>query len=219
MRYTLILLTMLLGPVLPAKAEVSIGIGINIPVYPEFVRVPSYPVYYAPRVGYNLFFYDGLYWAYYNDNWYASSWYDGPWGMVSPMYVPVYVLRVPVRYYRRPPAYFYGWPRDAAPRWDQYYGRQWHEERRDWDTWNHRYSPAPAPLPVYQRQYSGNKYPRVEQQPVIRGEHYHYQPSSPVARQHYEQESAHADNKGGKQGHGKGHDDNKGGHNDQGRND
>ena len=92
MRYTIILSSMLLGPCVPANAQVTItfgvpsqSIGINMPVYPEFQRVPSYPVYYAPQVGFNLFFYDGMYWAYQNDNWYASSWYNGPWGMVSPM--------------------------------------------------------------------------------------------------------------------------------------
>ena len=216
MRYTIILLTMLLGPVFPANAQVSIAIGtpnvsigVNMPVYPEFVRVPSYPVYYAPRVGLNLFFYDGLYWAYHEDNWYASSWYNGPWGMVPPMYVPVYVLRVPVRYYRYPPPYFRGWPMDAPPRWGQHYGKHWEKERHGWDNWNRYSVPAPAPLPVYQRQYSGDRYPRYEQQPVIRGEYYHYQPSDPVARQQYERETEHSkqqshkDSKPGK-GNGKG---------------
>jgi len=196
MRYILILLSLLLGPVLPAHSEVSIGIGtpnlsigINLPGYPEFARVPGYPVYYAPRASFNLFFYDGLYWAYYGDNWYASSWYNGPWGLVSPMYVPVYVLRVPVGYYRAPPPYFRGWPHDAPPRWGQYYGNHWEQERHGWDDWNRKYAPAPAPLPVYQRQYSGNRYPHADQQPMYRSEHYHYQPSDPVIRQYYEQEN------------------------------
>ena len=199
MRYIIVLSTMLLGSVLPATAQVSVAIGVpgvsigvNMPVYPEFVRVPSYPVYYAPRVGLNLFFYDGLYWAYHEDNWYASSWYNGPWGMVPPMYVPVYVLRVPVRYYRYPPPYFYGWPKDAPPRWGQRYGKHWEQDRHGWDTWNHYATPGPAPLPVYQRQYSGDRYPGVDQQPMIRGEYYHYQPSDPVARQHYERETEHS---------------------------
>ena len=52
MRYALIVLWMLVGPVSAAYAQVSIGIGlpgvsigINLPVYPELVRVPGYPVY------------------------------------------------------------------------------------------------------------------------------------------------------------------------------
>ena len=63
-----------------ATAQVSIGIGlpgvsigINLPSYPQLVVVPDYPVYYAPSGDVNLFFYDGMYWAYQRDNWYASS--------------------------------------------------------------------------------------------------------------------------------------------------
>ncbi len=199
MRYMLVVLSMLLGSVIPANAQVSIGIGfpnvsigINLPVYPEFVRVPNYPVYYAPQVGFNLFFYDGLYWAYQDDNWYASSWYNGPWGLVGPQYVPVYILRVPVAYYRQPPPYFYGWPKNAPPRWGQHYGKHWEQERQDWDHWNPNSVPPPAPLPLYQKQYSGDRYPRVEQQSVIRSENYRYQPSDPVVRQRYEQEAAYS---------------------------
>lgn len=33
------------------------------PAYPDLVQVPGYPVYYAPRVNENLFFYDGQYWV------------------------------------------------------------------------------------------------------------------------------------------------------------
>src|SRR5512141_3076687 len=97
-----------------AQVGVAIGVpganvGINVPVYPQLVRVPGYPVYYAPQTNANYFFYDGMYWIYEQDNWYASSWYNGPWQFVSPDAVPVYVLRVPVRYYRQPPAYFSSW--------------------------------------------------------------------------------------------------------------
>jgi len=224
MRCTLILSSMLLASTLPANAQMSVAIGtpnasigINLPVYPEFVRVPSYPVYYAPRVGLNLFFYDGLYWAYHDDNWYASSWYNGPWGLVSPMYVPAYVLRVPVRYYRYPPPYFRGWPKDAPPRWGHHYGKHWKHERRGWDDWDLHYVPVPAPLPVYQRQYTGDRYPRMEQQPLIRSEYYRYQPSDPVARQRYEQEAEHSkQNQHQDSGHGNGHGNGKGKDDDQG---
>ncbi len=227
MRYILILFSLLLGSALPANAQVSIGIGtpnlsigINMPGYPEFARVPGYPVYYAPRVGLNLFFYDGLYWAYQGDNWYASSWYNGPWGMVSPMYVPAYVLRVPVRYYRVPPPYFRGWPKDGPPHWDKHYGKHWEQERHGWDHWDRNYAPRAAPLPVYQQHYSGNRYPHADQQPMYRGEYYHYQPSDPVVRQYYEQETVrykqHAQ-KESKGGNGQGND--KGKKNGQGHDD
>ena len=96
MRYVLVVLWMMLGAVPAAMAQVSIGIGlpgvsigINLPVYPELVQVPGYPVYYAPRMNSNYFFYDGMYWVYQEDNWYASSWYNGPWGLVDPEGVPL----------------------------------------------------------------------------------------------------------------------------------
>lgn len=178
----------------PSSAEVSIGIGfpnvsigINLPLFPELVQVPDYPVYYAPRLDANYFFYDGMYWVFQNDNWYASSWYNGPWGLVYPEDVPLFVLRIPVRYYRQPPAYFRGWGYDAPPRWGDHWGHDWDQRRRGWDRWNRGAAPAPAPLPAYQRQYSGNRYPRhVEQQYELNRQNYRYQPNDPVVRQHYQ---------------------------------
>src|SRR5450631_395073 len=97
----------------PAFSQISFGvglpsvsIGLNVPAFPRLTLVPGYPVYYAPSVGGNLFFYDGLYWSLNGDRWYSSSWYNGPWNMVEANAVPEYLWRVPVRYYRRPPAYF-----------------------------------------------------------------------------------------------------------------
>lgn len=177
-----------------AEAQVSIGIGlpnvsigINLPLYPQLVRVPGYPVYYAPQVAANYFFYDGMYWVFYDDSWYASTWYNGPWGLVAPELVPVYILRVPVRYYRRPPPYFYGWRASAPPRWGDHWGAQWTQRRSGWDRWDRKVVPSPAPLPSYQRYYSGKWYPHVEQQPNVRSRHYQYQPRSPMIRQHYQQ--------------------------------
>ncbi len=199
MRCAIILSSLLIGAALPAYAQVTIAfgvpsqsIGMNMPTYPDFQRVPKYPVYYAPQANSNLFFYDGMYWAYQKDNWYRSSWYNGPWHKVSRKHVPNYILRVPVRYYRHPPQYFRGWSNDAPPRWGQYYGAEWEQERHGWDTWDRRSAPPPAPLPVYQRQYYGDRYPQYEQQPVIRSQYYQYQPSDPVVRQHYHEEEVQA---------------------------
>jgi hypothetical protein len=193
-------LAMLLCGVTSAPAQVSVGIGhpsvnigINLPVYPQLVPVPSYPVYYAPRVGGNYFFYDGMYWVYERDNWYASSWYNGPWAAVGPEYVPAYVLRVPVRYYRQPPAYFRGWRADAPPRWGAHWGRDWEARRGGWDRWNRNAVPARAPLPLYQRQYAGDRYPRaVEQQYTLRIQNYRYQPRDVVVRGHFKEQVAKA---------------------------
>jgi hypothetical protein len=187
--------SLLLGSVAPAAAQVSIGIGlpqvsigINIPVFPEFARVPGYPVYYAPGLNANYFFYDGMYWVYQADNWYASSWYNGPWGPVAPVIVPAYLLRVPVRYYRQPPRHFHQWQADAPPHWGEHWGHDWEQRRRGWDQWDRSSSRRPAPLPVYQREYSGDRYPDVKKQGVVRTEHYPYRPRKAVVRRHYEAE-------------------------------
>ena len=195
MRHLLVALSLLVGSATSASAQVNVGIGlpgvqigINVPVYPELVLVPGYPVYYDPRADSNYFFYDGVYWVYQGDNWYASSWYNGPWRLVRPEHVPLYVLRVPVRYYRAPPPYFRGWHDDAPPRWGEHWGCGWERRRVGWDRWDRRAAPRPAPLPVYQRQYSGDRYPReLEHQHSIRSEQYRYRPREAEARQHYQQ--------------------------------
>lgn len=194
-RNVILVLGVLMAPLAASAAEVSIGIrtpnvsiGINLPAYPQLVRVPGYPVYYAPQLNVNYFFYDGLYWVFHADNWYASSWYNGPWWFVDSYAVPVYILRIPVRYYRQPPSYFRGWRVDAPPRWQENWGRDWEQRRSGWDQWDRRAAPAPAPLPSYQRQYSRDQYPRqVERQRELQQERYRYQPSDPVVRQHYQE--------------------------------
>ena len=190
MRHRIVLLLMLLCVATAAPAQVSISLNLNL--FPELVRVPDYPVYYAPRMNSNYFFYDGMYWVYQGDDWYASSWYNGPWRRFDHDVVPYYILRVPVRYYRQPPEYFRGWQREGPPRWGEHWGRDWEQRRSGWDKWDRRSAPAPAPLPTYQRNYSGDRYPRAEQQQALHGEKYRYQPSDPVVREHYQQQRASA---------------------------
>jgi hypothetical protein len=163
-----------------------VSIGINLPVYPQLVRVPNYPVYYAPGLQANFFFYDGMYWVLEGDNWYASSWYNGPWALVGPEYVPAYVLRIPVRYYRRPPVYFRGWRADAPPRWGEHWGSDWQQRRDGWDRRDRSPVPPPAPLPSYQRKFPHDRYPQAEQQPQLHGKNYRYQPRDPVVREHFQ---------------------------------
>jgi hypothetical protein len=173
MRHLLLALPVLVGLSLPASGQVSIGIGIempgisigiNMPAYPQLQRVPGYPVYYAPQASANYFFYDGVYWVFQGDDWYASHWYNGPWRLVGREVVPLYVLRVPVRYYRHPPGFFRGWRDDAPPRWGEHWGPSWQNQRRGWDQWDRRRVPAPVALPVYQREYRGERYPGPQQQ-------------------------------------------------------
>lgn len=180
MRIKLLMAAVLLSAAGHATAQISVGIYLQ--QYPDFQPVPGYPVYYAPYVDSNYFFYDGRYWIYQDDYWYESTWYNGPWDLVDPEFVPLYVLRVPVRYYRRPPVYFRSWRADAPPRWDQHWGRPWAERHRDWDRWDRRSVPQPAPLPIYQRQYSGPRYPDVRAQQELHERNYHYEPHDSVGR-------------------------------------
>jgi hypothetical protein len=193
----LVVLLMMFCLVNSATAQVSIGIGvpnvsigINLPSLPELVPVPGYPVYYAPQLNANYFFYDGMYWVYQNDNWYSSSWYNGPWGLVDPLIVPLPILGVPVGYYRQPPVYFRGWAYNVPPRWGEHWGHGWEQRRVGWNRWDHRSVRSRAPIPAYQRQFTGNKYPRqVEQQHALHNQNYHYQPRESIVRQHYRQQA------------------------------
>jgi hypothetical protein len=193
----LTLVWLLLCYLTAAHAQLSVGvqysgvsIGINLPVYPQLVAVPGYPVYYAPSSRLNYFFYDGMYWVYQRDEWYSSAWYNGPWGLQAPEVVPLFILRVPVRYYRQPPSYFAGWSTNAPPRWGEHWGNNWAQQRRGWDNWNHKAPPQRAPLPAFQRQYSGNHYPQAERQREVQNQQYRYQPREAAAQQHYQAQRA-----------------------------
>ncbi len=195
----------------------GIGIGINVPSYPNLVRVPGYPVYYAPTMNSNYFFYDGMYWVYRDDDWYASSWYNGPWSGVSHYDVPLYVLRIPVRYYRQPPVYFRGWQRDDAPRWGEHWGRDWEQRRDGWNRWDRRLNPSTAPLPRYQAQYRGDRYPGQDQRHNIHNQQYRYQPKEPVVRDYYRQQPSPGNGLARERGE-RGERSERGGGNDQNRN-
>lgn len=194
MRQLILFLSLLVPATVPVFSQVSGSVGIGAPnvnlnihfgAYPQFEPVPGFPVYYAPQVDANYFFYDGMYWVYQNDNWYASSWYNGPWALVSPMVVPVYLLQVPVRYYRAPPVYFRGWRQDEPPRWGEHWGQSWAHQRTGWDRVNRGSVPDAAPLPAYQQQYFGKTYPTYEQQRTIGHQNYNYRPREPVVQEHY----------------------------------
>jgi hypothetical protein len=210
MRKTLIGLLMALTAASAAQGAVNVSIGINIPTYPRLVAVPGSAVYYAPTVNANYFFYDGLYWVFSGDQWLSSTWYNGPWRAVGPEFVPAYLWQVPVRYYRRPPAYFHAWHRDAAPRWGDHWGRDWQDHHAGWDRRDADARYSPAPLPTYQRQYSGNRYPQGEHQAQLHSQNYRYQPREQAVREHYQeqgiQQAQGHDNGNHGQHEGRGHD-------------
>ncbi|HYQ90554.1 MAG TPA: hypothetical protein VES89_00385, partial [Candidatus Competibacteraceae bacterium] len=62
-RHLILALGMMMSPLASSAAQVSVGIGFpgvsigfNVPAYPRLVRVPGYPVYYAPQLDGNFFF-------------------------------------------------------------------------------------------------------------------------------------------------------------------
>ena len=190
MRHALIGLMMAATAATASQAGVNVSIGINIPTYPRLVAVPGSAVYYSPTVDANYFFYDGLYWVFEGDQWLASSWYNGPWRPVGPEYIPVYLWQVPVRYYRRPPAYFHSWRRDSAPRWGDHWGADWRSRHEGRDHHGHHgHHARHAPLPNYQRQYTGNRYPQGDLQSQIQSQNYRYQPRDQSVREQYRQQA------------------------------
>lgn|GEM_PF-725819 len=200
MRNLLIISVLFLGAINTSAAQLSVSIGspnlrigVNLSDYPDLVAIPGYPVYYAPHIESNYFFYDGLYWVYDNDNWYASSWYNGPWSYVDSNAVPEYVLRVPVRYYRQPPVFFHFWSANDAPHWGEHWGVNWQEQHRGWDSWDHQRISSASPLPSYQRQYSGNRYPDAVHQRDMQQQNYRYQPQSAAVVQYYKNEREQSD--------------------------
>ena len=171
---------------LPAGAQEYRDIDVDLPAYPEMQPVEDLPVYYAPGVDSNYFFYDGMYWDFYDDGWYSSPWYNGPWTVVDPVYVPTYLLWVPVRYYHRPPGYFHGWAANRPPRWGVHWGPRWQEAHNRIYT-GPRGAVSRAPLPQYQRQFTRQNYPRAPQQNQIHAQQYNYRPREHVVQQQYQQ--------------------------------
>ena len=166
----------------------NVSIGINLPLFPELVPVPGYPVYYAPRLDANYFFYDGMYWVYQNDNWYASSWYNGPWGLVDPEYVPLYILRIPVRYYRQPPSIFAGGSRMRRPAGASTGAMNGSSAGADGTGGTAALLRRPPRCPSTSGSIQETGIPEVEQQQTLRSQHYRYQPRDTVVRQHFKQQ-------------------------------
>jgi hypothetical protein len=99
---------MLVTTTLATAQDVKIDIGIGVPPIvlttpPSLVVVPGTPVYYAPDVLANLFFYKGRYYTVANGVWSMAPAYGGPWAVIQIGQVPAPVVAVPVEYYKIPP--------------------------------------------------------------------------------------------------------------------
>lgn len=96
----------------PARAHSQVSVQVNIgqppPVLvaqPVLVPVQASPVYYAPKYGADVFFYDGRYYTVHDDRWFYATRVNTPWISVAVGQVPRAVLAVPVAYYRVPPGH------------------------------------------------------------------------------------------------------------------
>ena len=176
---------------LPAMAQDYYDVDVNLPEYPDMQPVPDSPVYYAPGVDSNYFYYDGLYWDFYNDGWYSSAWYNGPWSYVDPVYVPTYILWVPIGYYHHQPGYWRGWAGSRPPHWGEHWGQNWQVHHNQVYGGRNAHPAQRAPLPTYQRQFTSQNYPRAPQQQMqIHNQNYRYQPREAVTQQHYQARAA-----------------------------
>jgi hypothetical protein len=120
-------------PASPAKAGVSVDIGISLPPFmvfpapPHLVVIPETNVYAVPDVDVDIFFYGGWWWRPWEGRWYRSRSYDSGW---------IYYRNVP-DFYRRVPQ---GWRHDYREhRWQ---GHRWDyrpvphgEVERNWRSW------------------------------------------------------------------------------------
>lgn len=109
-----------------ASPDVHIGIQIGAP--PQLAVVPGMPVYYAPALPYNYFFYGGEYYLFHNGTWLFAPGYKGPWRAIGVQFVPRPVLRVPVAYYAAPPRH---WKRHGPRPWTPAWGHRKHWKDHD----------------------------------------------------------------------------------------
>src|SRR3989442_10129620 len=93
----------------PARAtDVHIGINIGVPpppppvvveAPPPLLVVPRTPVYYAPALPYNYFYYGGLYYTLPQDHLVYAPSFQRPWRLVPIQHLPRPDLPRPGRYY------------------------------------------------------------------------------------------------------------------------
>jgi hypothetical protein len=131
------------GLLLPAEGlsgnvDLHIGIGFPLPpavvisAPPDVYPIPGSYAYFAPDVGFQLFFHSGYWYRPYNGYWYRASYYNGPWDYLPPSRVPVVFNRYTYNHYRIPPGQRlipYGHLKNHWREWDRGHYR-W-EDRRD----------------------------------------------------------------------------------------
>ncbi len=105
-----------------ARADsLSIGVTLGNPpppppivlqAPPQLAVVPGTPVYYAPSVSFNFFFYAGRHYVFHEGAWFVATSFGGPWTFIALERVPQPILAVPVVYYKIPPGH---WKNKTGP--------------------------------------------------------------------------------------------------------
>lgn len=134
-----------------SNAGVSVGIGINIPVFtfaapPPLVVIPGTYAYFAPEANVDIVFFHGFWYRPYEGRWFRATGYNGPWGLIAPARVPDVLLELPPDFrhiYSGYPRIAYrdfnrnwrSWERnkywEKDERWRAGRGRERREERRE----------------------------------------------------------------------------------------
>jgi hypothetical protein len=109
-----IMFVTLMGYTPKSDAQLSIGIGINVPLPhvvlhapPAMVVIPGTYAYYAPDAGVEIFFYHGYWYRSHHDHWYRARGYNGPWRNIRHTRVPHAFRNIPpdfrrtVRHHKR----------------------------------------------------------------------------------------------------------------------
>jgi len=116
-------------------AGVSVGIGINLPVFsfagpPELVVIPGTYAYTVPDAGVDIIFYHDYWYRPFEGRWYRSRGYNGPWAFIDRGRVPGFFLTLPPDYRHHHAGYeripygqfkknWRGWERDRH--WDRHH--------------------------------------------------------------------------------------------------
>ncbi len=90
-----IMFVTLMGYSPKSDAQLSIGIGINVPLPhvvlyspPPVVVIPGTYAYFAPDAGVEIFFYHGYWYRPHHEHWYRARGYNGPWRNIRHARVP-----------------------------------------------------------------------------------------------------------------------------------
>ena len=143
-----IMFLVLMGYPTGSFSEVSVNIGINVPLPqvvmpgpppavvihrpPSVVVIPGTYVYYASDVNVDIFFYQGYWYRPHQGHWYRATGYNGPWTYTSPRKVPGVLFGLPEDFRHSPSRHQYISHEQLNKNW-----RTWEREKH-WD--KHEYA-------------------------------------------------------------------------------